>query len=264
VVAAVDAHPDTGALAAYEAVAPAYEVLTDGYAHEPWLAAIEELALRLGARRGRVLDVACGTGRSFVPLLRRGWDVTACDLSPAMARRARAAAGGAAEVHVADMRALPDLGAFDLVTCLDDAVNYLLDEGDLRAALAGFARSLAPGGIAIWDVNTLLMHRSAFATDWVAEGEGALVAWQGRTDPGLPPGGIAEAQVDAFTREGAGWSRRTGVHRQRHWPVAGMTAHARAAGLELVDVLGQHRGARLERPAVELVHRKALFAARAS
>jgi SAM-dependent methyltransferase len=71
-----------------------------------------------------VLDVACGTGKSFRPLLRRGYEVTGCDISPPMLEQAPAGAPGVRLVP-ADMRALPDLGAFDLVTCLDDALNYL-------------------------------------------------------------------------------------------------------------------------------------------
>lgn len=60
----------------------------------------------------------------------------------------------------ADMRSLGSLGAFDLITCLDDALNYLLGPGDLEAALAGIRSHLRPAGIAVWDVNTRAMYRS--------------------------------------------------------------------------------------------------------
>src|SRR5688500_19119565 len=113
---------------AYDAIAPGYDLLTAGYAHELWLAALEALAMDHGLRGRRVLDVACGTGKSFLPLLDRGYAVTACDVSAAMAARAQAKAGDRARVLVADMRALPLLGAFDLVTCLDDAPNHLRSE----------------------------------------------------------------------------------------------------------------------------------------
>ncbi len=73
----------------YDVVAPAYDTLTAGHAHDRWLADIERVALAHGLRGRRVLDVACGTGKSFAPLLRRGYDVTACDASAAMVARAR-------------------------------------------------------------------------------------------------------------------------------------------------------------------------------
>src|SRR3954466_9469538 len=113
---------------AYDALAPFYDRFTADYEHEPVLEQIEALAVERGLDGRRVLDVACGTGKSFLPLMLRGYDVTACDVSPEMVQRARQklAPRDRGRVVVADMRALPWEGEFDLVTCLDDAVNYLL------------------------------------------------------------------------------------------------------------------------------------------
>jgi putative phosphoribosyl transferase len=58
-----------------------------------------------------------------------------------MVERAAAKARGRAALHVCDMRALPVLGSFDLVLCLDDSLNHLLDVQDVRAALRGIAGS---------------------------------------------------------------------------------------------------------------------------
>lgn len=248
-------------LAAYEALADAYDLLAADYSHDAWLRRIERIAFERGVRRGRVLDVACGTGRSFLPLLVRGWEVTACDLSPAMVERARLAAGDAADVFVADMRELDTLGEHELVTCLDDSVNYLLEQDEVVAAFEGFARNLAPSGVAVWDVNTLVMHRSSFATDWICEDDSTLIAWKGQTPPDLEARGIAQATIDVFARSGERYSRSRGVHRQRHWPAEDVLELAGAAGLRVLDVFGQRHGANLEQPPDELVHPKLLFVA---
>ena len=250
------------ALSAYEALAPAYDVLAADYAHDRWLDAIVDVARRYGVEGRRVLDVACGTGRSFVPLLERGWDVTALDLSPSMVERARAAAGGRAEVLVADMRALDALGEFDLLTCLDDAINYLLDAEDVGAALAGFARNLGEDGIAVWDVNTLRAQRSAFSNDWIRDAGETVITWNGRSGADVEPGGVFEAAVDVWLEAGDGWSRSRGVHTQRHWPVATLTRLASEAGLEVVATLGQRPGAQLDDRGSEDEHNKILFVAR--
>ena len=61
------------------------------------------------------------------------------------------------------MRRLPVLcERADLVTCLDDAVNYLLDPDELRAGLAGMRANLRPGGLLVFDVNTLATYRTVF------------------------------------------------------------------------------------------------------
>src|SRR5256885_12491864 len=125
------------------------------YAHGPWLSALERVAERHGLAGRRLLDVGCGTGKSFLPMLERGYEVTACDISPEMVAEARRKAGGRAELHVADMRRLPVLGEFDLITCLDDAVNHLLGPDELADAFEGLRENLAPGGLLVFDVNTL-------------------------------------------------------------------------------------------------------------
>jgi len=246
---------------AYDAVAAAYDTLTAGYPYEAWLAALEELARAHGLRGRRVLDVACGTGKSFEPLLRRGYDVTGCDVSREMLARAAAKAPGVA-LHQADMRALPRLGSFDLVTCLDDGLNYLLTPEDLEAALAGIARQLAPGGLAVWDLNTLAMYRSSFAQDWVTERDGTFVAWRGRAGGATATGDEAVAVVEAFARTpGGAWERSTSEHRQRHWPAEVVAGLAGRAGLRVLSVTGQRRGAVLGGRLDELVHTKAVHVA---
>src|SRR3954454_2667148 len=116
--------PDLAA-EAYDGLAPAYDAFTAAHEYVRWLDYLEGLAVEHGLRGKALLDVGCGTGKSFLPMLEKGYDVVACDLSPQMAERAREKMPtGAARVLVADMRELADLGAFDLVTCLDDAINY--------------------------------------------------------------------------------------------------------------------------------------------
>jgi SAM-dependent methyltransferase len=246
---------------AYDDLAPDYDLLTADYPYDRWLAALEALARGYGARGRDVLDVACGTGKSFLPLLERGWHVVGCDISPAMLALARAKAPGARLVQ-ADMRALPRLGAFDLVTCLDDALNYLLEESELEAALTGIRGNLRPDGIAIWDVNALAQYRASFARDHTTDRDGVFLAWRGETAASLEPGGPAQATVDVFApaRDGL-WERRSSVHRQRHWPEPTLRAVAARAGLEILAVHGQHQGAVLEPRFDELVHSKAVYLA---
>ncbi len=246
---------------AYDALAPAYDAFTASYRHDLWLAEIERLAIAHGLEGRRQFDVACGTGKSFLPLLERGYAVTACDLSPEMARRA-AGKAPTARVLVADMRRLPTLGAFDLVTCLNDALNYLLDPNHVASVFAGIARHLAPRGVAVWDVNTLHMVRSSFSSDWVADRGEWFLAWRGGASADVAPGTVVEARVDGFRHRDGAWQRTTSHHRQRHWPIDEITRLAREAGLDVVQVLGQHRGARLETTLDEQRHIKALIVAR--
>src|ERR1700712_2816547 len=156
--------------AAYDALAPFYDRYMDGQPFDPWLGRLEQIAIEHGLRGNRLLDVACGTGKSFMPMLERGYEVTGCDISPAMVERARAAAGASAELFVADMRELPAVGRFDLVTCLNDSLNYVIEHDDLLAAFRAIARNLRPGGMLVFDLLSLRTFREDGA-DMAAEAD---------------------------------------------------------------------------------------------
>jgi SAM-dependent methyltransferase len=261
----MSAQTDTDhARAAYETAAPVYDEFTSHHRYDEWTAAIERLARQAGLRGRRLLDVGCGTGKSFLPFLERGYDVVACDISPAMVSLASAKAAGRARVEVHDMRRLPRLGEFDLVSCLDDAVNYLHTGAEMESAMRGFAANLAPDGILVFDTNTLLTYRTFYASLSVMQSEGQVLVWDGRAPADLPAGGLAEARLEALqVNEGGTWERTISVHRQRHHPEPAVRAALRSAGLEVAAVHGMHLEGTVTEGVTELADTKAMYVARA-
>lgn len=249
---------------AYEALAPFYDAYTCSYDHERWLGNLESVAVEAGLRGHRLLDVACGTGKSFMPMLARGYEVTACDMSPAMIERARLRSGlSPTDVFVADMRDLPVLGAFDLATCLDDSLNYLLSGEELERALAGIARNLRPGGIFVFDLNSLAVYERLFSQDSVFDNDEALFCWRGGGSGSVAPGARCEATIEVFSEAESGdWTRTSSRHVQRHHQSALVLELLSTAGLELVELYGQVTGARLEQPVDERRHLKLVYVCR--
>lgn len=250
--------------AAYDQIAPFYDRFTDGYAYEPWIDAILSHARRLGLSGDRALDIACGTGKSSLPLLARGYDVTACDISEEMVRHARRKLPRReGTFFVADMRDLPTIGEFDLVLCLDDAINYLLSDSELEATFAGVAQLLSPRGVFAFDVNTLLSYRTSFAETAVSEVDGAFFAWRGEASAEFMPGEMATAAVEIFAERDDGlWERHLMRHVQRHHPRGAIRAALERSGLRCAATLGQHPGARLEESVDEDRHIKLVYFAR--
>ena len=225
---------------AYDALAPSYDAFTLGYGYkyETWTATLLARAEAEGLRGERLLDVACGTGFSFIPLLERGWEVTGCDISPAMIDAARAKVGDRAELVVADMRALPELGEFDLAWSINSAMNYLLSMEELTATLAGMRRNLAPQGLAIFDLMTLKTARAFFAEEMEVEGEGSRFLWKGElAADAVVPGAIGGGRL---VEEGN--PKPVEVHRMRHFGEAEVLAAIEAAGLRCLRVLGEEDG----------------------
>jgi SAM-dependent methyltransferase len=105
---------------------------------------------RPGART--VLELACGTG-SILAHLRADFAVTGLDRSPEMLERAAEKLPGVRLVE-ADMTRFALGERFDVVLCVFDSINHLLDFGDWEAVFDRAAEHLGTGGIFVFDINT--------------------------------------------------------------------------------------------------------------
>jgi SAM-dependent methyltransferase len=244
---------------AYDALAPFYDDFTAHHDYEQWMAALERLAREHGLRGDRVLDVACGTGKSCAPLVARGYAVTGCDGSEAMLDRARVRLPASVRLVRRDLRALGRLGRFDLVCCIDDGLNYLLRESELVLALRGMAAQLRRGALVLFDLNTLATYRGFFATETTVCTPTHELRWRGLATATFAPGAVAAARLDIVARGGE--SAPT-VHRQRHHTPAVVERALAAAGLELVARRGQDLSGAIEPELDERRHTKALYIAR--
>ncbi|HEX8647727.1 MAG TPA: class I SAM-dependent methyltransferase [Thermoleophilaceae bacterium] len=247
------------ALGTYESFAPFYDSFTSDYPYDEWLGDLEAWARECGLAGKRLLDVACGTGNSFMPMLERGYEVTACDLSPSMAARAKSKAGDRARVTVADMRSLPWRSAFDLVTCVDDSMNYLLSTMDLVAALRSMRDALAPRGLVVFDTNSLAVYRNGFTSEMSLEADGTRFLFRGEAEPKMAPGRQAAATIELVV-PGAD-PLPICRHVQRHHPVATVLAACADAGLRVHGVRGAAPEGGLDPAPDELRHQKIVFMA---
>jgi SAM-dependent methyltransferase len=258
---------------AYDAIAPVYDAFTMSHDYELWLGQLLPVLRAYDLPPcGRLLDLACGTGKSFLPMVSRGWSVTACDISPAMIEVAQEkVAEGTMPVDlvVSDLRNLPVLGKFDLAWCLGDALNYLLSNADLESAIRSVAQNLVAGGLLAFDLNALLSFQNFFAERTVVEHQGLRLIWSGHGDEVGEGGRIASATFelepldpgdDEATQRALSISRE--VHNERHFPEAQVLAALDQAGLECLEVFGHHYDAIFEQPLDERRHTKAVYVAR--
>lgn len=165
----------------FEDLARYYDPLMSHVNYDRWFT----IALALGEllpSPPRYLDAACGTGTLAGMLRQAGWDATGLDLSPAMVREGRRKVPGL-PLAVADLRALPVAGAFDLVTCLFDSLNFLLADEDLGRALTELHGALCDGGILYADIITERMVTDHFeGQEWVESNKGFKSRWASSYD----------------------------------------------------------------------------------
>jgi SAM-dependent methyltransferase len=111
-------------------------------------------------RGGPVLDLACGTGRLMVPLLRDGHQVVGLDHAPAMLARAAARVQRlAAPVRRRALLLRGDLRAFAfrrqpflMAICAFHSIQHLRSDQELLRFLRAVRHALAPGGWFAFDV----------------------------------------------------------------------------------------------------------------
>lgn len=105
-------------------------------------------------RGGRVLDLACGSGRLAIPLAQAGLEVVGGDLSAAMLDRGRHSTG-AADVVVdlvqLDMRDFSLDVRFDTILVAANTILHLHKPDDFAGFFHSVRQHLAPGGILAFD-----------------------------------------------------------------------------------------------------------------
>jgi SAM-dependent methyltransferase len=138
----------------YDRMAPLYDLI-----FLDWDVSMERQAEQLagiiherwGTMARSVLDVACGIGTQSIGLARRGFQVTASDVSAAAVQRAKIEArrrGVEIGFSVADMRAARDHHnpQFDVVIACDNSLPHLLNDDEILNALRQMHDCTRPGG----------------------------------------------------------------------------------------------------------------------
>jgi SAM-dependent methyltransferase len=112
----------------------------------------------------RILDLACGTGRHSLALVRQGFSVVGSEISPelvAIAHREAEAQGLEATFIEGDLRELDFEEEFDIVLNLNDgAVGYFETDEENHRTFEVISRALKPGGRNLIQVPNVLYARA--------------------------------------------------------------------------------------------------------
>jgi SAM-dependent methyltransferase len=112
---------------------------------------IEAVRERYDAPRGkRILEPACGSGRTMAELARRGYAVSGFDASQPMldfAVERLAKAGCKGKLRQGQLQSFEYKQPFQLAHCLVSTFKYVLDARGAKTHLSCVAQALAPGGL---------------------------------------------------------------------------------------------------------------------
>jgi SAM-dependent methyltransferase len=225
------------AQAPFTIVAEHYDQLMRSVPYDSWVDYVEDILERVGYRPRRVLDLACGTGAVGLRMAQRGYDVVGVDISLSMLRQV---AGNAGRVGVRmpvvcqDAVRLGIKPAFDLVVCLYDSLNNILFLRDLVRAFRGVRGALKPGGLFIFDVNTIRALEKGLFTQHNLDQQTLLkYDWKSHWDPATR---ICRIEMWFQWLGGERPVEFREVHRQRGYSAAEMRQALSEAGLEILQV----------------------------
>lgn len=167
----------------YDAVAEHYPLF-----YRDWETQLDREGLSMRAlfrNKGivRVLDAACGAGTQTIALAKLGFELTACDPSAGMLRKASEIAeqyGVADKIdfHRTDFLNLTNVvtGPFDAIVCKGNSLPHLLLDEEIETTLLIFYELLRPGGllvIGMRDFGPFMEDRPQFIPGFVHDDESA-------------------------------------------------------------------------------------------
>lgn len=177
---------------------------------------------------GNALELAIGTGRIGIPLLRRGVPVTGIELSAPMAERLRAKVGAdELPVVIGDMATTRVPGEFSLVYLVFNSITNLRTQAEQVACFRNAAAHLAPGGRFVVEVYVPPLRR-------LPPGQVAVPFDVSETHTGFDTFDLVtqESQSHHYTRTADGTTRYDVGTFRYVWP-SELDLMAQLAGMEL-------------------------------
>jgi len=207
-------------MSAYSFFAKYYDELTQNVEYVQRADYFSALLLSCGVESGTVLDLACGTGSLSVELAKRGYDIIGVDMSEDMLCQAQNKAfetGIRAMFLCQPMQELDLYGTVDAAVCSLDSINHLIDESDVRTVFERLKLFVAPGGVFIFDVNTIYKHKNVLGDNtFVYEYPDVFCVWQNSFSQ---EDNIVDITLDFFEEKSGVYTRRTESFSERAYDI---------------------------------------------
>lgn len=220
---------------AYTGFAEVYDMFMDNVPYKEWNTYLTGLLKEYGIEDGLVLELGCGTGKMTRLLAKSGYDMIGVDNSEEMLRIAMEAGEEDEGILylLQDMREFELYGTVRAVVSICDSMNYILEEEDLLEVFRLVNNYLDPGGIFIFDMNTIYKYRELLGETTICENreEGSFI-WDNYYDEEEQ---INQYDLTLFIKEEKELYRKyEETHFQRAYEVETVQRLLEEAGMEFV------------------------------
>jgi SAM-dependent methyltransferase len=218
---------------AYTGFAQVYDLFMDNVPYVQWSEYLISLLKSYGVEEGLVLDLGCGTGKMTRLLSDAGYDMIGVDNSEEMLEIATEYETEEILYLCQDMREFELYGTVAAVVSVCDSMNYILEEEELLTVFQLVNNYLDPGGVFIFDLNTLYKYRELLGEQTICENrEDASFIWENFYDEEEQ---INEYDLTLFVQEESGlYQKFEETHFQRGYELLTIRRLLEAAGMEYV------------------------------
>ena len=160
-----------------------YDALTGNIDYRKRAEYFDSIIKKFGGKQGGILlDLACGTGLLSEEFAEMGYDVIGIDNSPDMLNEAldkKFESGHNIQYLCQDMRKLDMFGTIDVTISALDSLNHLESPQDLKQVFERVSLFSEPGGLFIFDMNTVYKHKNILANNaFIYETENVYCVWE--------------------------------------------------------------------------------------
>lgn len=165
----------------YQAFSVIYDRVMCEIPYDEWFEKLSALLKRQGKGGGHLCELGCGTGEMAGRFFDAGYEVTGIDLSPDMLARAVDKRREGQEILYVnqDMTHFSLHKRADVVLCICDSINYLLDEEELLQTFQCVRDNLTEDGLFVFDMKTEYCYADVLGdTVRVEDDDGYTVIWE--------------------------------------------------------------------------------------
>ncbi|HJD26687.1 MAG TPA: class I SAM-dependent methyltransferase [Candidatus Blautia intestinipullorum] len=222
----------------YGRFAQVYDLFMDNVDYAGWADHLEKRLKTAGIENGLVLELGCGTGTMTGLLAQKGYDMIGVDNSEEMLAEAmekKVESGLDILYLMQDMQEFELYGTVRAAVSVCDSLNYITDPEELKQVFCLVNNYLDPGGLFLFDINTVHKYRDVLGDTTIAEDrEEASFIWENSYDP--------ESRINTYElavflpREDGLYEKCEELHCQRGYEKAEIEKLLKEAGMEIEGV----------------------------
>lgn len=222
----------------YGRFAQVYDLFMDNVDYAGWADHLEKRLKTVGIENGLVLELGCGTGTMTGLLAQKGYDMIGVDNSEEMLAEAmekKVESGLDILYLMQDMQEFELYGTVRAAVSVCDSLNYITDPEELKQVFCLVNNYLDPGGLFLFDINTVHKYRDVLGDTTIAEDrEEASFIWENSYDP--------ESRINTYElavflpREDGLYEKCEELHCQRGYEKAEIEKLLKEAGMEIEGV----------------------------